>query len=177
MRYKINFDRVVNQLVPHYIGGRKLILFLQSVLKPMQMLNDGFAEWATEVRIEASMTSQIFKFEWFLNRKFKKYFLSPNDRIFIQNSKGLGVPMYYESNDSAGKIDPILYSEEEGGDTMVLYGSTEKNVESGCSFSVSVPEVDESIITKKEYLSMIEFQIDKYRLANKTYTIIYNEAL
>lgn len=177
MRYKINFDKTVNQLVPHYIGGRRLILFLQSVLKPMQVLNDSFAEWATETRIEASMTSQIFKFEWFLNRKFSKYFLSSNDRIFIQNSKGVGVPLYYESNDTAGKVDPVLYSENENGNTMVLFGSTEKNAESGVSFYVSVPPVDESIISKKEYLSMIAFQIEKYRLANKTYSIIYNETL
>lgn len=25
--YRINTDRIVNQLVPHYLGGRKLILF------------------------------------------------------------------------------------------------------------------------------------------------------
>lgn len=61
MRYFINFDKTVNQFVPHYLGGRKLILFLQSILVPLQQLNKEFSEWAKEKRIEASMTSQIFK--------------------------------------------------------------------------------------------------------------------
>ena len=33
--YRINTDRLVNQLVPHYLGGRKLILFLQAILQPL----------------------------------------------------------------------------------------------------------------------------------------------
>ena len=37
--YRINTDRIVNQLVPHYLGGRKLILFLQAILQPLNSLN------------------------------------------------------------------------------------------------------------------------------------------
>ena len=74
MRYAINFDKTINRLVPYYIGGRRLILYLQALMKPLQEANDAFVEYAKETRIEASMTSQKFKFEWFLNRKFSKYF-------------------------------------------------------------------------------------------------------
>ena len=74
MRYYINFDKTINQLVPYYIGGRKLILYLQALMSPLRRLNDDFVSYAKETRIEAAMTSQIFKFEWFLNHKFSKYF-------------------------------------------------------------------------------------------------------
>ena len=70
MRYYINFDKTINQLVPYYIGGRKLILYLQALMSPLRRLNDDFVSYAKETRIEAAMTSQIFKFEWFLNHKF-----------------------------------------------------------------------------------------------------------
>lgn len=91
MRYYINFDKTVNQLVPYYIGGRKLILYLQALLHPLRKLNDDFIAYAKETRIEAAMTSQIFKFEWYLNRKFKQYFIH-GGKITIKNSEVLGTP-------------------------------------------------------------------------------------
>ena len=93
MRYYINFDKTVNQLVPYYIGGRKLILYLQALLHPLRKLNDDFIAYAKETRIEAAMTSQIFKFEWYLNRKFKQYFIH-GGKITIKNSEVLGTPIY-----------------------------------------------------------------------------------
>lgn len=35
--YKIDTDKMVNQLVPHYLGGRRLVLFLQSLLAPLKV--------------------------------------------------------------------------------------------------------------------------------------------
>lgn len=99
MRYSINFDKTINQLTPHYIGGRKLILLMQALVSPLQILNNDFSEYAVEKRIEASMTSQILPFTWFLNRKFKKYFLQKSGRITITNLATLGVPLYNESAD------------------------------------------------------------------------------
>lgn len=34
MRYVIDFAKTINRLVPYYIGGRKLILYLQALMKP-----------------------------------------------------------------------------------------------------------------------------------------------
>ena len=96
MRYYINFDKTINQLVPYYIGGRKLILYLQALMSPLRRLNDDFVSYAKETRIEAAMTSQIFKFEWFLNHKFSKYF-AHGGSISIKNTAVLGVPIYKES--------------------------------------------------------------------------------
>ena len=70
--YRINTDRMVNQLVPHYLGGRKLILFLQALLQPLNSLNVKWKEWADEKRIEAAMTSQVIMMEYFLKTNMIK---------------------------------------------------------------------------------------------------------
>lgn len=175
MRYYINFDKTINQFVPHYLGGRKLILLLQSCLHPLQSVNNTFVDWAKETRIEAAMTSQIFKFEWFLNRKFKKYFANGAGKISIQNGVKLGVPIYHQSADIAETDNMLIYHESEGtrqGET--LYYANERTDESSVSFTVFTPQIDETLITREAYVAMLSYYIDKYRLAGKTYNIKFN---
>lgn len=174
MRYYINFDKTINQFVPHYLGGRKLILFLQSLIHPLRSVNDSFVEWAKETRIEASMTSQVFKFEWFLNRKFKKYFLNGEGQISIKNGEKLGVAIYHQSADIADADNLVVYHESEGIKSEALYYANEKTDESSVSFTVFTPQIDETLITREAYLAMMSYYIDKYRLAGKTYNIKFN---
>lgn len=174
MRYHINFNKLVNRFVPHYIGGRKLILFLQSTLAPLQILNESWVEWAKEMRIEASMTSQVFKFEWFLNRKFKKYLSNNSDRISISHGEPLGVPIYHE--DATGVEDMLLYSQEESGvESEVLHRQYETTDITSHSFAVSVPAIDTNKISQNDFDSILRYWIDKYKLSGKTYIIIYNQ--
>jgi len=177
MRYRINFDKTVNQLVPHYIGGRKLILYLQALVSPLQALNDAFVEWAKETRIEASMTSQIFKFEWFLNRKFKKYFANPNGRITISNGSSLGVPLYWQSENMPRTAFYHQNGDEQQAieDNPAFYYSDERLTGSGFSFVVHSPRPDTALITQSAYDSQLRYWIDRYRLASKTYNIQYHD--
>ena len=172
MRYKIDFDKTVNQLVPHYLGGRNFILLLQSLMKPLQIVNDSFVEWANETRIETSMTSQIFKFEWFLNRRFSKFFKDPEGHIYIANKETLGAPLYSQGVSSLDGTPIVLYSEAEDGQTVVLRMANERLETSTCSFIVYAPVPDENKISMSEYTSMIRYQVDKYKLSGKTYTMI-----
>ena len=149
-----------------------MILYLQSILSPLQTLNNSFAEWAREKRIEASMTSQIFKMEWFLNRRFSKYLLNPSEKITISNSTNSGVALYYQD---ANSIDnPVIYTQSEyaKNDTgFVLYRTSESPDMSSYSFMVNSPAINTHAINREEYLSQLQYWIDKYRLAGKTYTI------
>lgn len=177
MRYQINFDKLVNKLVSYYLGGRKLILYLQALLKPLQATNELFHEWAIETRIEASMTSQVFKFEWFLNRRFSKYFVDPNARISISNGTGnIGTPMYDERVSLIGIEHVKLYKESENGETTPFYKEGERTSPNPYSFIVSSPVINDTI-SQTDYLNMLRYQIDKYKLAGKTYKIIFNETL
>lgn len=174
MRYSIHFDRVINQLIPHYIGGRKLILYLQALMKPLQTLNDIFVEYAKETRIEAAMTSQVGYFEWYLNRKFSQYFKNPDDRISIVNGGHTGVPIYWESADVADSENMALYEQADGRQGTVLYLTNDKVTAIAYSFVVHTPAIDPDKITKAEYLGMLTHVIERYRIANKTYYINYD---
>ena len=142
---------------------------------PLQLLNEQFVEWAKETRIEAAMTSQIFKFEWFLNHKFKKYFVNRKLSITIKNGVRLGVPLYWESAD-IDQIDNMLIKYESEGkrEGSPLYHYNEKTDESTHSFIVYSPPIDSSLISTEAYLAMMSYYIDKYRLAGKTYKIIFH---
>lgn len=191
MRYKINFDKTINQLIPYYLGGRRLILFLQSCMKPLQIVNDAFATYAKETRIETSMTSQIFKFEWFLNRKFKKYFEDSSALIVIKNGEKLGRALYNESASAISNVDQFKLwqqtEETESHTATSLYYSDEKTVGSSYSFLVCVPKLWEQKdgagkptgqlidgITIDQFKKMLAYWVDKYKLAGKTYQIIIN---
>lgn len=175
MRYSINFDKTVNQLTPHYIGGRKLILLMQALVSPLQVLNKDFAEYAAEKRIEASMTSQILPFTWFLNRKFKKYFLQQTGRITITNIATLGVPIYNESADITQTDNLSLYTENEGKSKgEAFYYQNERTDVNTYSFIVHTPAIDTSLISKDSYISMLTYWIERYRLAGKTYKIVFD---
>lgn len=174
MRYFINFDKTINQLVPYYLGGRKLILYLQALMSPLRQLNDDFVSYAKETRIEATMTSQMFKFEWYLNHKFSKYFAN-GGRISIKNSEGLGTPIYKESANIDDSQNMLIYygSETDIARQLVLYRSDEQTEESTVSFVVTTPQIDTKLISEQKYTAMLKYVIDRYRLANKTYIIKY----
>lgn len=175
MRYFINFDKTVNQFVPHYLGGRKLILFLQSILVPLQQLNKEFSEWAKEKRIEASMTSQIFKLEWFLNRRFSKYFVNPVEKITIANAVRDGLPLYRQIANAPLSDNPALVKQTAHTVTdPVLYKVSERRDESSYSFIVNSPAINTSSISESEYIAQIQYWVDRYRTAGKTYKIKIN---
>jgi len=174
MRYFINFDKTINQLTPSYIGGRKLILFMQSLAFPLRSLNDDFVNWAKETRIEASMTSQIFKFEWYLNRKFSKYFLNQSHKISITNVSPTGVPIYAENASIPDSDNMLLHLEEEGVTDHPMYFQNERTQSNSYSFIVHSPAIDTSLISTDAYRSMLSYYVDKYKLANKTYIITFN---
>lgn len=173
MRYSINFDKTINQLTPHYIGGRKLILLMQALASPLKSLNQDFTEYATEKRIETSMTSQILPFTWFLNRKFKKYFQSQAERITITNMATLGVPIYNENADIIQTENLSLYTEKEGKGNAFYY-QNERTDTNTYSFIVHSPAIDTTLISKQSYLSMLTYWIERYRLAGKTYKIVFD---
>lgn len=175
MRYYINFDKTINQFSPYYLSGRKLILYLQALMKPLQTLNISFVEWAKETQIEATMTSQIFKLEWFLNRKFKKYFLSSSQLISIKNGHRLGVPVFWQSADIPDNDNLLLKYESEGArSSTVLNYHDEITDENTCSFIVYSPQINTKLISTEEYAAMLSFYVNKYKISGKTFIVKFN---
>ncbi|WP_165045101.1 hypothetical protein [Dysgonomonas sp. ZJ709] len=176
MRYRLPTDKLINRLVPHYFAGRKYILFLQSLVFPLQTLNERFVQFATEKLIEANMTSQRMYFEWYLNRKFSKYFMNPLDTIYITETQRLGVDMYHEK--SLYSRPYTLWAENEqvvsNNDDEYpreFYHLAEEKTINKVSFIVCVPEIT---LSQREFVYMLSYVVNNYKIAGKTYLIKIN---
>ena len=172
MKYTIDFNKTINQLVPHYLGGRKLILYIQALVSPLQSLNDMFVRWTRETRIEAAMTSQVFKLEYYLNYKFRQYFGDPTQHISIKNSYSNGTPIYY-SHETMNNIHMTLYGQQEILKTANMRYEYEDTINVVYSFVVYVPRPNPELIDIQLYESQIKLMVDKYKTVNKNYLIIY----
>lgn len=176
MRYKLPVDRLVNMLVPHFLSGRKYILFVQSVVYPLYTLNNRFVRFAKEKQIEARMTSQVIYFEWYLNYKFRQYFAEPQDTITIVESETIGVPVYHE-NSVYGKPFTVWYenniviTSNPLEEPKPFYHIAEERLINKVSFTVCVPEIT---ISEQEFVYMLSYVVNTYRIAGKTYLIRIN---
>ena len=173
MRYKLSIDRTVNRLVPHYLSGRRFILFQQSCLFPLQSLNERFRSFAREKHIEARMTSQVMYLEWYLNHKFGMYLKDGKGRIFIKDSQSVGVDLYHEGADNARPCTIWFDGEEitamkEEEKPRPFYRLTEEKMINKVSFMVCVPEIT---ISGQEFVYMLSYVVNTYRTAGKTYLI------
>lgn len=186
MRYRIDFNKLINRLVPYYLGGRQLILYLQSCIHPLQAVNEAFSVWAKETRIEAAMTSQIFKFEWFLNRKFKPFFDDPNAVISLRTGTLNGTAIFHQNAVGIPDEDQfLLYYQNESGNVerdTVLFFEGEETENTATSFVVVVPKLKKSNdgrlvggLTEEDFYFRLKYWIERYRLATKTYQIIIKE--
>lgn len=172
-RYKLFSDRLINMLVPTNQRGRGHILWLQSLVKPLKDLNDTFQGFVKEKTIEANVTSQVLHFTWYLNHKFSKYFVDPKDQIMISHFVDLGVPVFDDGE--IGETPVVTYSTNEVWTGQPaeeqppgFYWAFESLSAIGASFKVSVPEIN---IDQDKFNIMLNAEINKYRLAGKTYQI------
>lgn len=172
MRYRLPTDYLTNCLVPHYLSGRRFILWVQSLVWPLQTLNDRFCAFAREKRIEAAMTSQVLYFEWFLNRRFGRWLQDPSRRITISEGVSAGVDLYFEGTQYARSFTVWFEDEELSGTETEqprhMYLNAEEKVQRQVSFTVCVPAVT---LPDEEFVHMLSHVVDTYRLAGRTYLI------
>lgn len=167
--YRINTDRLVNIFTPLFIRGENHVKFVQALLRPFQTLNDNFVLEAQDRKIQANMTSQVLLFEWYLNYKFEHLFDVPTDKIRIVHTQDLSSSLFYEAESSPEEF--ILFNEAEAsGVDPILFIENETTVRLTESFWLSVPK-NKSSITEEDYTNGIKVEIEKYRLAGKTYAI------
>ena len=170
--YRINMDRLVNQLVPHYLGGRRIILFLQSCLQPLNSLNIKWEKWAKERRMEAAMTSQVILLEYYLNHKFNKYLLDRTQHIVISDGTINGVPMFWQESEAINE-DLVLYHSNESAKHAVFRYKDEKQANSDMSFIVCCPNINTAMTSEDELTAMIIYHVKKYCIAGKKFNVTY----
>ena len=174
MRYSLPTDRLVNQLLPHYLNGRQLILLVQSLVSPLLSLNLKFKEFAKIKLIEARMTSQVMYFEWYLSWKFQEYFKTQDEQITILQSEDKAVKIWHENTKNGHPFTIWFEGEEVASETPVeekpqeFYYKVEEKMINKVSFIVLVPKIK---INKQEFVYMLTHIINTYKLAGKTYLI------
>lgn len=174
IRYHIDFDRMANMLTPSYIRKKLYVLLFQSMLSPLQSLNERFVRYTEEHRIEASMTSQVILFEWYLNRKFSQYFVDPLDRITLDDPIDVVVPVYRKADPNlkpctiwnvGGDWSGVKGTEEE---PKVFFYKAENKTINETSFTVSVPAIK---IKQEDFVPMLSAVVNRYKIAGKTFRI------
>ncbi len=156
------------------LSGRKYILFLQSLVYPLKTLNDWFQGFAKQKMIEANMTSQIIHFEWFFELYVRAFSLVIRNRRFILPTVlWLGwicimkkhciaslAPFRFEG-EAVATVNPLE-------NPRPFYFHSEEKEVNKVSFMVCVPEID---IDEQEFVYMLSFVVNNYKLAGKTYLI------
>lgn len=175
MRYKLFSDNLINMRTPSFLRGRKHILWLQSLVYPLQVINDAFQQFAKDKLLEAKMTSQVMWLEWYLNYKFRQYFINESDGITFKHFVDFGVPFYQEGEPTEkfyvvyqeGELVTTTITEEE---PKPLYFINEALLEAGASFEVLVPPLT---IPAIDFDPMISYVLNRYRIAGKVYKITH----
>lgn len=175
-RYSFNIGKAINRLLPFYLRGKNIILYLTAILNPLQTLNRQFAIWAENVLIDLKMTSQVILFEWYLTKRLSQYFIDSTQRIVIQDSESIGVPLYWEDAEIEDDEEVVVGFENETISTnVVFYLNNEIPSFNNASFIVYSPAINSSIITNDRYKQLLIAYIEKYRLSGKTYIIKINK--
>lgn len=173
-RYELPIDRIINQLVPYFLSGRKYILLLQSLAYPLKSINERFKDFAKAKHLEARMTSQTMWFEWFLNYKFQKYFTNPNERIYLQESQVIGVDIYHEDAHQSRPFTvwynyELISTDNPEEEPKEFYYLTEEKTINKVSFMVCVPSITNVDI--QEFVYMLSHTVNTYKVVGKTYLI------
>ena len=168
-RYLLHIELLVNRLLP--TAFKKNVfwrVWLATLLTPLQTLHSVFLVYARQARKEASYNSQTAVFEFLLNERFNNSLTG----IFIDNVFfNLTIAQeyrFYISESSFGYPSNYWKFLNEG--NTQSYSVFQNELFSfGATFIVNVPIALQNIIDENELKAVI----DRYRLADKTYSINY----
>lgn len=172
-RYKLNTDKLANRLMPIFLRGRRHVLWMQALLKPLWNLNNNFQTYVSDTELEAQMTSRVIQFKWYLNYLFDQYFVNPADEIYFERFEEDGTLLFDD-----GEVDEepfVVYGISEDWSTedpedqpRPLWGVIEQLQIFGVLFKVVIPPLT---IDNFELEELIIPVIERYRVAGKTYAL------
>ena len=113
--YSININKQVNRLVPYYLRGRKMLLFLQGVCAPLGFFNDeetGFNTWAHKSLLDLSMTGQKVRLEWYINHVVvpeNDITLRTGQTVTIADDEFASAVCFFKSEITDHETAPLFY--------------------------------------------------------------------
>ncbi len=113
--YSIDISKQVNRLVPWYLRGRRMLLFLQGISYPLNFFNDsetGFNGWAHRKLYELSMTAQKLRLEWHINNVIvpeNNIELVEGGRVTISPSSYSSTILFFRDEITDQATAPLFY--------------------------------------------------------------------
>jgi len=175
-KYQIDNARAICRLLPFWIRGRRMILFLEAVSHPLKKVHDAFKEWAYERLIDATITSQQISLVWFLNHRLRKYFINQGDSFRITSDAfSEGEIVYnFSENFLTGNHYAYDYGEEvePATENMLL-----KNFNEGVTYNADIIIIAPDIVEteeygKENYKNEIRRYIDSYITVPDKYEVL-----
>lgn len=178
----LNIDngKLLGRLLPFWSRGKRMALFLLSILNPLVPLHNKFKAWALEHYIVAHITTQRQSIEWYLNYKLRSHFADKNKSF--QVICGVGKPENiifrdHELYNIYTYTAPNFYGDEKGIDVheMIVYYKDEV-IEATVMTNIYAPKIIETIsYDMDDYIKDIHSYIHKFMTNFKKYNIIIIE--
>lgn len=158
--FNINYDRLLQLLLPVHLRGQRMILFLKAMIRPLKTLYNGFLSYRLATLRTLSHTGQVMYLEQLLNDLY-----SPNARgiEIIDSTDNRWAPVIY--NQGEGQTPVYLYNTEETQPPIYLFNTNEYNLMT--DFVVRVP------VGISATSAEIHNIVNRYRQAGKRYILVY----
>lgn len=176
--YSFKSNHLVRKMLPAYIRGRKLTMYMYSLIHPLDAVSEKFNLWCKDTMIIANMTSQPILFDNYLNYRLRKYFANQEDGINVitnietERTKDV-IATYLMSYPPIYKpVYTHMETEDEDEPHTYLMSEIFPGVAVKPSFYVFVPQCNTDIIDEGRYMELLVAYIERYKLPSKSYEII-----
>ncbi len=158
-KYSFSVWLLVRRLLPPFLRGAKMQVWLDVLLQPVTLLLDDLNTFAAQKTIEARYTSQTLSLQDWLNRRFD----ADQRRILVLHATEQSDYDYFHSEGQPSDYD---YLPEENHTFGYLYFSGENTEGFAEDFRVQIP------LSLNEKADEIRAQVLRYKFAGYTYAII-----
>lgn len=163
--YNINFEKLVEMLLPVFLRKPIQLFFLKCLVKPIAQLHIQFLAFRAESLYKLNHNSQVIYMQAMLNDSFD------NDlrRIKIRNAEIKQPVWFYEVEEEK----PVFFYEPD--EAPVYFREDYEFLGGGSDFTVFVPAELQPIdpTSLNAYLVKMKAKIDYYKLYCKGYQIVF----
>lgn len=175
-KYKVDLSATIGKVLPFYMRGRKVSLFLEAILKPIEMLHEAWVRWSEERIIDTSMTSQPLAIAWYLKHKLYDHLINKSDEFLVKNGIDSPTSILFTESESfkSDEYSQHVYCMDENMEVLTMTVMTKVEViDDNINFAIIAPEVKEtSMYDEDDYKHEITRLVNNYNTSFKTYQII-----
>lgn len=178
--YKISNSKIICRILPFYMRGRKMILFLEAVASPLINLHKEFLTWAYKMVLKTKITSQTDVIIWYLNYLFNSHFYNHADSFTIEQDAEIENLMAFNYREIAlyKMVGVQIFDTEEEQISQVVSRPTRdfndrlnSNV-----ITIHAPKLkSDPNYTNMNYVTEIMEVINEYKTSFRKYVIEINE--